>query len=322
MRGWKSALYSQAAKLEEMLAAHEANRQVLVRNMFLALLGGLAVCGIVLLLIMKYYPYNKILPYIPFIGAIFSVFGPVLNAIEKNKRIYKSNVVPLLAQTLIDHIRVSETDEVHYQEKYDADISIYKTNPLFDFGNKINSEDLFYGQLGKTKFSFYETTYKYESGSGKHKHVEVQFKGLAFIADFNKNFDGLTTISVGKPKGLSLFDSFNDLQKVTLEAGEFSQKFDVYSTNSQEARYIISPAFMERIMLLSKATSKMRDKHVSILFRNSCMEVYMPNSDDHFDPSLLWETKVADVNKDFETMEQLLSLINVMQLETRIWTKE
>jgi hypothetical protein len=50
-----------------------------------------------------------------------------------------------------------------------------------------------------------------------------------------------------------LFSSFaNNLEKVKLESIDFENRFIVYSNDQVEARYILTPSFMERLVKLEK----------------------------------------------------------------------
>lgn len=235
-----------------------------------------------------------------------------------HKESYKEKIVPMLLDILMENIRQSDDDEIIYEPNYNAPLRLYENNPLFikTAINNIYSEDLFYGQFGKTKFTFYEVHYWAEY---RDRETTI-FKGLAFIADFNKDFNGLTTISHDEPRQ-SLGNS-TKLEHVVMEPGPFSERYVVYSTNGQVARYLISPAFMERIIELEDRVKKAKMGFVEVLFRKSCMEIYIYTRKDNFEALENVETTTEQLKADYELLEFLLSFINVMKLNTRIWTKE
>ena len=67
------------------------------------------------------------------------------------------------------------------------------------------------------------------------------FKGLIFKCKMNKTFN-CHTVGCRKSKKKSL-----KLEKVYLEDIKFNEKYNIFSNNQVEARYLITPSFMERI---------------------------------------------------------------------------
>ena len=81
-------------------------------------------------------------------------------------------------------------------------------------------------------------------GNGRHNTV---FKGVFILLSMNKSFSGQTIVKVENwankpPKGL---------EKVSLEDPRFEADFEVYSSNQTEARYLLTPSFMDRLRGLS-----------------------------------------------------------------------
>ena len=68
----------------------------------------------------------------------------------------------------------------------------------------------------------------------------MSLKGFFFIADFQKDFQGHTTILRN-----SLFKLSSSGSRVKLENPDFEKTFDVYSTDQIEARYLLSPSRSE-----------------------------------------------------------------------------
>jgi hypothetical protein len=80
-----------------------------------------------------------------------------------------------------------------------------------------------------------------------------------------------------------LLSSFaRDLEKVKLESTEFENKFIVYSSDQVEARYILTPSFMERLV---KLQTLMGD-NTSYSFVDTNVYVAVPISDQLFEPSV------------------------------------
>ncbi|MHC4912388.1 MAG: DUF3137 domain-containing protein, partial [Planctomycetota bacterium] len=135
---------------------------------------------------------------------------------------------------------------------------IFKTKP-----NIYKGDDLVAGKIGATKIEFSELDAKYESGSGKNRSVKTVFKGLFFIADFNKDFVGRTIVLPDTAEKLfghvgKLLQSWNIArdQLIKLDDPEFEKYFVVYGIDQIQARYILSTSLMKRIVDFKEKTKR------------------------------------------------------------------
>lgn len=90
---------------------------------------------------------------------------------------------------------------------------------------------------------------------GKINPISKEFCGLLFVFDFQKVFLGRTVgIAKRSTKGKELpifWENSGDLEQIELEDVNFNKIFKVYSSDQVEARYLFTPAFMERLLKLS-----------------------------------------------------------------------
>jgi hypothetical protein len=105
-----------------------------------------------------------------------------------------------------------------------------------------------------------------------------------------------------------------------LEDPEFEKHFVVYGTDQVEARYILSTALMQRILTLRNKVNK----GISLSFIDSHVYIGLPIDRNLFEPPALWQS--IDNYKQIEEYHYLVSLcmtiVEVLDLNTRIWTKE
>lgn len=111
-------------------------------------------------------------------------------------------------------------------------------------------DDAFKGSYRGVEILMSECNYEINSGNNTHK----VFRGVVIRLEMNKNFKGLTIV---RPKSVcgDPFDN-NDLKKfkkVELEDPEFMKRFNVFSTDQIEARYLLTTSFMERLKNLETA---------------------------------------------------------------------
>jgi len=203
----------------------------------------------------------------------------------------------------------------------------YKKSKLFlGSFNRYNGDDLIYGTAGKTAIRFSELLIQMVTSSGKNTQTTTIFRGIFFIADFNKKFAGETfVVPDNAEKFLGSFGTM--FQKmavgrpplVKLEDVAFEKEFCVYGTDQVEARYILSPALMQRIMEF-----KNKSNHdISISFIDSNIYIAISLWKNLFEAPL-WQSMI---NYDrmveyYSYLRLCVGIVEVLDLNTRIWTKE
>jgi len=196
--------------------------------------------------------------------------------------------------------------------------------------DKYSGEDHFSGKIGKTEIVFSEVTAKHrsKSGSGSSQKDEYNtfFTGLFIIADFNKHFKTHTVVLPDMAE--KLFGKFGQkLQAIAPDRGElirledprFEREFCVYGDDQVEARYILTPALMERIL----AFKKKWNTRVYLSFLDSKVYIAISMYKNLFE--LRTFRPAADYPFLEESMRFLLLLTEIVEdlnLNTRIWTKE
>ncbi len=111
-------------------------------------------------------------------------------------------------------------------------------------------EDLIEGRRAGADFTLVECKLTQEQGSGKDKRTVTTFQGLLLNIEYPERFLGRTLIARqgwwkrGKGAG--------DLQKVQLVSKELEDAFTVYSTDQVEARTLLTPDRMERLIALER----------------------------------------------------------------------
>lgn len=209
---------------------------------------------------------------------------------------------------------------------------LYKSCGLFSPSyDTASSEDHVVGVIEKTQFELQEIktynkeTYKDSKGKRQTRYIPI-FKGILFLADFNKNFKGHTVIKTDtaeKRLGLlgrsaqRLFSSTSSLKLVELENPEFETHFKVQSSDPVEARYILSASFMESLMAL-------RAKYgngVQVSFLNSTIVVAIPHDKGFMDFGFTLDSLTADASKMGEQLFDILEIVEDLDLNNRIWNK-
>jgi hypothetical protein len=239
------------------------------------------------------------------------------------RHIFKQNVVSLVLKT------IDESLEIDYTAGLSEDDFIY--SQLFNKEpDRYRSEDQISGTAGKTRFSFSELHAEYktvtQTKNGRQEHWHTILKGIVFNADFNKNFNGVTVVrpkDMGAAfgawisKAMPLFSS-SGRELVQLENPDFNKEFVTYSTDQVEARYILTPAMMERLCQLNQRCSYT----ISLSFVDSGVFIAFPLNKDYFEPPVHKSLLNPDfLNEDTEVIKFMYGIIKELDLNTRIWTK-
>lgn len=270
--------------------------------------------------------------FIPFAvaGGLVLIVGLIVMII-KYQRFYKSfksqfkgKVIPAV---------VKFVDKRLGYEPHKGLMHEYEESRIFNQRiDRYRAEDTISGKFDLTDFAFGEihTEYKTVTTDSKGKrqeHWHTIFKGMLFVGDFHKHFHGETMIDVDTMERYlgklgRKFQQWNPARPgnlVKLENPEFERKFAVYSTDEQECRYILTPSMMERLLEMTK---RMNFK-VAISFRNHKVYIAVFNNMDLFEPSVFGSLlKEADYQILINMIKLMTGIIEDLNLNTRIWTKE
>lgn len=261
------------------------------------------------------------LPFIGIVGIILAVLifrgitGPF-------KKAFKQEVVGTVVSAYDDSF-VYRADSGVRESTFRAS-ELFKKRP-----DRYRAEDYVKGQNGKTEFEFSElhAQYKSSSGSGKNRRTtwHTIFRGVFFVADFNKEFRTRTIVLPDTAEkvfgflGRKLQDwNFARPDVIRLEDPEFENEFCVYGDDQVEARYILSPALMQRILNLKK---KFGDR-LYVSFLNSKVYIAISSTKNRFEPKLTGPIEMSLINEYKQDLELIVGVVEDLNLNNRIWTKE
>lgn len=118
--------------------------------------------------------------------------------------------------------------------------------------DRVHYEDEFEGAVDGVPIRLFECKMEEQRGSGRRSDWVTLFEGMMVEIVFNqKSFHGHTLIVPNGGVLSSLRRSNRGLERAKLEDPLFEDMFDVYSSDQVEARYLLTPSFMERIRRLS-----------------------------------------------------------------------
>lgn len=179
-------------------------------------------------------------------------------------------------------------------------------------------DDLVSGKIGKTDIRFSEI--HIWGGDFEPYHA------LFFEAVFHKDFVGEILILPDAAEnflgryGRALQKlRFHDISLQQMEDPRFEREFAVYSNFTNSLRYVLTPSLMEQIV----AIKRMNKHKLGLSFIRGKMYILLETKDKSFEPKALKKGVDKETLRNY--YEEIMFFINVVEnlnLNTRIWTKE
>jgi hypothetical protein len=172
-------------------------------------------------------------------------------------------------------------------------------------------EDQWQGEVAGQPFDLYEAHLEEWRGSGKHRRLETVFRGVIMTVGFARDFHGSTLIE-REGNHMTLFglrDSITiegaKLERVKMVDPRFEDDFTVWSTDQVEARYLVHPAYVERLIAIEQGFSGQK---VRALFHGGKLVIALEARDQFESGSLDAENDRVRMAK---TIEQIAALANL-----------
>ena len=156
-------------------------------------------------------------------------------------------------------------------------------------------EDMWSGHVGSHPFLLHEAHLDQRRGSGKNQRWVTVFRGVILSIGFDQPFHGTTLLA---PDGAfsKFFGGAKDsikidgqvLDRAQMVSPEFEDRFDIYTTDQTEARWLMHPEYIERIMALEHSLG---GKHSAVLFAGGSMVMAIKSSN-------MFESGSLDHNED------------------------
>lgn len=267
----------------------------------------------------------------PVVYFIIGAIGVLTSGIIYSQYIsgHKANYNAAYKKRIITAITQSMQSEMVYSHDRGISESTFKNMGLYS-GNpdRYGSEDLFAGKIGKTALMFSEAHAEDKQTSTDSKgHTTTRwvtiFKGLLVIADFNKNFRSWVTIQPDIAEstfgwlGRKLQGLRSDL--IRLESPDFERAFVVHGGDQVEARYLLTPDMQERLLDLRQRFGA----DIRIALHKSKLHLSIPNSENWFEPNIKHPAHdTAQIQNFIHQMGSVFRIVELLDLNTRIWTKE
>jgi hypothetical protein len=318
-------------ELEPILRAIEAERSQRVHQfaqitLWSVVIGGLLSLGLAMFQVGAW-------ALAPLGIALLIIGGVYASKASEWRNTFKARVMTRLVKLFHPSLNYSPNRAIAEQEYHLS--MLFHNSPDPD---RYRGEDYIEGVIDKTdiRLSELHTEYRqvtYDSKGRRHEHWVTIFRGLFISADFHKHFHGVTLVlpdteqswlgGLGQwLQSISAKLGNQPGELVKMEDPEFERLFKVFSTDQVEARYILTPNMIRRIVEFRKKT----DSPIRLSFIASRVFVAIPTYHNYFEPPSLFSPadKLLDPSTLAEYFEELkfaLAVVDELNLNTRIWTK-
>ncbi len=208
-------------------------------------------------------------------------------------------------------------DGFSYHQGQGLSHSLMQQSQIFPAYTYASADDCFSGRYNDVNLLVCEELLQkeYLTSKGK-KRIQTVFRGIAVEMDMKKPFKGQTIVV----KDMGIFNKFKNyegLERVKLEDVVFEKHFEVYSSDQIEARYLLTTAFMERILKLKELY---RGKKIEISFYTNKILLAIDTREDMFEPCSFFKTNLRKEKFDmvFEQFWTIFSIIHILKLNQNI----
>ena len=257
------------------------------------------------IILLMQYPLGALIAVVVVIVLIALVWYFAFINTDKKTFVYefKRKIIKSIVLFIDENLDYSPTKHISQ--------STYMQSTLFNkIPDRYNGEDMVFGKIGNTNLEFSEihSEYKTETRDSKGRKStqwHTIFKGLFFVADFNRNFKGTTVVLPDLAEKMFGFLG-KTLQKwnlsrdelIKLEDPEFEKLFVVYGTDQIESRYILTTSMMERLTEFHNKAKKTTGKNVFVAFTGSKIFVAIACDKNLFEP------RIFSSNDDFKLIQE------------------
>lgn len=263
------------------------------------------------------------------IGSIIAVFVFTMilafynrnNSVPDFESTFKEEIIQPLIHFINPEFRYKSDSHINHNEFLQS--GFFENDSYNYTGN-----DQLIGKYNEVLFQFCDLyVTKTPTFKTKNESDYEVFSGNFFMAKFNKPFKSetylvpnysITENLMGSDLDTDSFMVSNSAmgEKVILEDPEFNKLFKVYSSDQIEARYILTPSFMERIKHIQRKTNG----KLFVSFRKDLIFIANNNEFDYFEPDFYknLDSKVA-ILEYYQEIKELLTIIDDLKLNIKIW---
>lgn len=297
-------------KLYPLLAEQETVRRKYLIRFFLLL--GLSLIFYPLLVmvtiaVMAKFESTDVGPIL-LVSGLFVMF--LYAPIHKYKKKVKHQIMPQFANFF-------GTFDYAFEQTIDSEI--LRQSKLFDDFKINKGDDFFKGIYDGVQITIAEEKLQKPQDMAVmnvcYEHKKNIFGGVCILLEMNKNFEG-HTVGLCDRGVFNIFCCPKGLQRVRLEDSRFEKVFEIYAENQIEARYLLTTAFMERLLKLQKLYA---GKNIQFSFKDNKLLIAIATKQNMFETNSFFKSNLNrhKIDLAFEQFYAVCSIVHLLKLNIR-----
>jgi hypothetical protein len=229
-------------------------------------------------------------------------YAPRAKAIKETKR--------GINQAIAEALGLAYADEFEPGHGFEL-AKTYQMVPSYD---RDSFEDMWSGDVGGRSFTLHEAHLEERRGSGKNARWVTVFRGAILTIAFDRRFHGTTLLErnkkhrkfFGGEKDHVTFDGHR-LDCADMVHPEFEDLFSVWTDDQVEARYLVHPSYIERLIEVERAFG---GQNIRTLFKGGELAICIESGD-------MFESGSLDASEDRTRVQtcvdQFMSLVGLCE---------
>ena len=185
-----------------------------------------------------------------------------------------------------------------------------RAHRMFKSYSRSSFEDLWQGDLGGLAFSLHEAHLEQKQGSGKNSRWVTVFRGPIITIAGARQFHGVTLLErAGRHSKMLWFGEKEEIEldgvklaRADMVHPDFEDAFTVYTSDQVEARWLVHPTYIEKLIALEDAFN---GRDVRALFKDGELTIVLSSSN-------MFESGSIDATRDRANVERSIDQFMAM----------
>lgn len=222
-----------------------------------------------------------------------------------------------LKKDLLPKILSFFSDDIEFFEHPQIDITSWHKYGILPEFYKQKTDDGIIGNYQGVEFNLFEAELIAKRFVQNEEYEQSTFNGIIATVAMNKRFKGQTIVYYHPKKQLfiksTIPKSIKGMEIIHLEDPIFDKKFEVFSTDQIEARYLLTPTFMENLLKLNEIFG---GTQLECSFLEEKLFLMINSSEDYFEPKSIFKpiNFQNDIKPLFDEINSLLQIITTLKL--------
>lgn len=224
---------------------------------------------------------------------------------DRYNKIYETRVYPVIFNYF--------TDEFTFSRDCPWTVKNLKRFSILPAFNRADKTSFVHGTYKTIEIEMLNTKLTMVEGSEDRSGI-ASFSGLLILLTLKKTFFGRTIVT--RDKVMAPVRILGGMQCVRLESPEFNQTFNVYSEDQIEARTLLTPSFMQRLLELQKLINS----RVNYSFYSGKLMIPVDRKHNYFDLQSIHNT--VDIRQNFKAirddLQVIFEIVDILKLDLDI----